>query len=101
MNSSVSEIRPPQAKSVTVTDDSVALDLVDGRTIRVPVLWYPRLAHASPAERANWQLVARGQGVHWPDLDEDISVESLLEGRPSGESPASLGRWLEMRSRQD
>ncbi len=99
MNSSASDIQPPRAKSVNVTEDAVTLELTDGRKICAPLAWYPRLAHGSPAERSNWELTGRGQGVHWPDLDEDISVESLLGGRPSGESPSSLSRWLAQRSR--
>jgi len=73
------------------------VDLADGRTITVPVAWFPRLAHGSEAERANWRLIGRGQGIHWPDLDEDISVESLLSGRRSGESDGSLKKWIEGR----
>jgi hypothetical protein len=74
------------------------VDLRDGRTITVPLEWYPRLAHASTAERANWRLIGTGEGIHWPDLDEDISIEGLLAGRPSGESPASFQKWLARRS---
>jgi hypothetical protein len=77
------------------------VDLVDGRTVAVPVAWYPRLAHGSASERANWRLIGRGEGIHWPDLDEDISVDSLLAGRASGESQASLQRWLEGRRAPD
>lgn len=80
-----------------VTDDALMADLSDGRTISVPLAWYPRLAHATPAERLNWRLIGVGQGIHWPDLDEDISIEGLLAGRPSGESQESLKRWLEAR----
>jgi hypothetical protein len=86
-----------QAQGVTVTDDTLAVDLTDGRTVSVPLAWYPRLAHASPTERSKWRLVGAGEGIHWPDLDEDISVEGLLAGRPSGESQRSLERWLEAR----
>ena len=92
------EQRPgPAVTSVAVTDDAVRLELTDGRTITAPLAWYPRLAHGTPAERAHWRLVGRGAGVHWPDLDEDISLEGVLAGRPSGESQASLKRWLESR----
>lgn len=97
MSSSAIELRPPRAQSVVVTDDSLAVDLVDGRTVSVPVSWYPRLSHATPPERENWRLIGEGEGVHWPDLDEDISVEDLLSGRPSGESQSSLKRWLAAR----
>jgi hypothetical protein len=73
------------------------VELVDGRTISVPVAWYPRLAHGSASERNHWRLIGAGEGIHWPDLDEDISVEGLLAGRQSGESQASLRRWLQTR----
>jgi hypothetical protein len=85
------------AQQVTVTDDALIVDLVDGRTVSVPVSWYPRLAHGTPAERSNWRLLGRGEGIHWPDLDEDISVAGLLAGRHSGETQSSLQRWLKSR----
>jgi len=94
MTSSATEATAALATRVTVTDDTLTVDLSDGRTVSVPLAWYPRLVHASPAERRNWQLIARGEGVHWPDVDEDINVAALLAGRPSVESPASLQRWL-------
>ncbi len=74
------------------------MDLADGRTLAVPLAWYPRLLHATPAERANWRLIGNGQGIHWPDLDEDISVGNLLAGKPSGESQASFKLWREGRT---
>jgi hypothetical protein len=83
-----------RAQQVVVTEDTLTVDLTDGRTISVPVAWYPRLLHARPEERHNWRPIGAGEGLHWPDLDEDISVDNLLAGRPSGESQASLGRWL-------
>jgi hypothetical protein len=92
------EIEVPEVQAVTVTDDTLSVELSDGRTISVPILWYPRLAYATPAERNNWQLIGRGIGIHWEDIDEDISVEGMLAGRPSGESQASLARWLESRA---
>ena len=82
-----------------MSEDSLTVDLSDGRTVTVPLAWYPRLAHATPTERNNWRLIGRGEGIHWPDLDEDISVASLLAGHPSGESQTSLHRWLESRQR--
>ena len=82
------------AATVSVTDDTLTVELTDGRSISVPLAWYPRLLHASSAERRTWQLIARGEGIHWPDMDEDISVSSLIAGRPSAESAASLQRWL-------
>ena len=90
-------IREARAQRVSLTDAALVVDLVDGRTITVPVTWYPRLAHGSSADRAHWRLIGEGEGIHWPDLDEDISVEGLLAGRRSGESQASLRRWFETR----
>ena len=92
------DFRPaPLATGVTVADDALVVELSDGRTLSVPLAWYPRLLHGAPAERGRWRLIGAGEGVHWPDLDEDISVEGLLAGRPSGESQRSLKRWLESR----
>ena len=82
-----------EARHVRVTDDSLVVELRDGRTVSVPVKWYPRLAAGRPAERRKWQLIGPGTGIHWPDLDEDISVEGLLLGLRSSESAASLKRW--------
>jgi hypothetical protein len=82
---------------VTASDDSLTVELADGRTIVVPLAWFPRLAHGTPTERANWRLIGGGAGIHWPELDEDISVESLLAGRRSGETQTSLRRWLQAR----
>lgn len=80
---------------VTVTDETLTVDLEDGRSITVPIGWYPRLSHATPAERANFVVSGAGYGIHWPDLDEDIGVEGMLLGKKSGESAASLAMWLE------
>jgi hypothetical protein len=90
---------PAKAVQVTVTDDTLTVDLEDGRTIAVPISWYPRLAYGTSEERANVQIAGAGYGLHWPDLDEDIGVDGLLLGKKSTESVASFGRWLE-RSRQ-
>ena len=87
-----------KAQSVSVTADTLAVDLSDGRSISVPLAWFPRLLHGTPEERNNWRFIGGGVGVHWPDLDEDISVENLLAGKPSGESQSSFKRWLEKRS---
>ncbi len=84
-------------RNVTVTDDTLTLDLADGRTISVPLAWYPRLLHGTPDERSRWEWVGDNEGIHWPDLDEDISVEGIIAGRRSGESQPSLQRWLERR----
>ncbi len=97
MTTSKVEIKVPDALGVAVSDDALTIELSDGRTISAPLAWYPRLLHATPAERGNWRLIGKGQGIHWKDLDEDISVEGLLAGRHSGESQASLKRWLEGR----
>jgi hypothetical protein len=85
------------AASVSMTDDELVIELVDGRTLAVPLAWYPRLLHGTPEERQRWELIGRGIGIHWPALDEDISVAHVLGGVPSGESPSSLKRWLESR----
>jgi hypothetical protein len=87
-----------KAQNVVVTDDTLVVDLNDGRTISVPLAWYPRLLHGTSEERNNWRLIGDRDGIHWPDLDEDISVENLLSGKPSGESQNSFKRWLEKRS---
>jgi hypothetical protein len=100
MSTSGNELRDAIAESISVSDDSLVADLADGRTITVPLAWFPRLAHGTPEERANWRLIAGGEGVHWPDLDEDISVASLLVGRRSGETQDSLRRWLQRRESQ-
>jgi len=83
--------------NVEVTDDTLSVDLEDGRTVSVPIGWYPRLANGTPAERANLQISSAGYGVHWPDLDEDIGVEGLLLGKHSSESATSFERWLQHR----
>ncbi len=95
MNISTVEVRVPDAEDVTVTEDTLTAELSDGRTISVPLAWYPRLVNATEEERGNWRLIGGGQGIHWPDLDEDVSVEGLLAGRPSSESQQSLQRWLQ------
>ena len=92
---STTEISVPQAMAVSVTEDALAVQLSDGRDISVPLSWYPRLVHATPEERGHWELIGGGEGIHWPDLDEDISVEMLLAGRKSGESRRSFKQWLE------
>ena len=83
--------------NVSLTEDALSVDLSDGRTIFVPLSWFPRLLHATKEERKNWRVIANGHGIHWEDIDEDISVEGLLAGKPSGESQASFKRWLERR----
>jgi uncharacterized protein DUF2442 len=92
------EISIPTIERVTVTEDTLSADLRDGRTISVPLARFPRLLHATQQERTNWRLIGRGHGIHWPDLDEDVSAEGLLFGKPSGESQTSLQKWLDARS---
>jgi hypothetical protein len=90
----ISALDRPSAVAVTIDDQSLSVELSDGRTIAAPLAWYPRLLHATPKERACWRLVADGEGIHWPDLDEDVSVEGLIAGRPSMETADSLAHWL-------
>ena len=85
------------AQDVQVTEDTLSVDLSDGRSISAPLAWYPRLVHATDPERRNWRLIGAGHGIHWNDLDEDISVAGLLAGKPSGESQASFAKWLQAR----
>ncbi len=99
MNTLVNELADVKALEVSVTDDTLAIDLTDGRTLLVPLTWYPRLWHGTLEERQNWRLIGDGVGIHWPDLDEDISVEGLILGKRSGESQRSLQRWLEQRTK--
>jgi hypothetical protein len=89
-----------KARKVRVTDRALTVELQDGRVVSVPVTWYPRLAEASRRERGAWVLIGPGAGIHWPALDEDISVDGLLRGLPSGESAASLRRWRASRRRR-
>src|SRR5947208_889053 len=91
------DTREARAQRVSLTEDALIVELVDGRCISVPLTWYPRLSHGRPDERDHWRLIGNGEGIHWPDLDEDISVEGLLAGRRSGETPASIQRWLNTR----
>ena len=92
------EITVPKAEDLRLTKDTLSVDLSDGRTISVPLAWFPRLVHATQEERNNWRLIGKGHGIHWEDVDEDVSVEGLLAGRPSGESQASFKKWLEGRA---
>ncbi len=88
----------PTVLDIGLTEDSLIVELSDGRTISVPLVWFPRLLHGTPAERDHWRFIGDGEGIHWPDLDEDISVENLILGKPSGESQKSFKRWLENRA---
>jgi hypothetical protein len=100
MNSLAVETQSASAQKVTVSEDSLIVDLVDGRTIIVPLVWFPRLWHGTPEERDNLEIIGNGTLIHWPELDEDLSVAGILAGRHSGESPQSLKRWLEVRASQ-
>jgi hypothetical protein len=100
MNSLAVEIQEARARSVRVSEDALAVDLLDGRTVIAPLAWYPRLWHGSPDERNHCELFGDGTYIHWPDLDEDLTVAALLAGRRSAESPQSLKKWLEARTSQ-
>jgi hypothetical protein len=94
MSTSGVEIRDVSAKGVNVSEDALTVDLADGRTISVPIGWFPRLAHGTNEERSHWRLIGVGEGIHWQELDEDISIESLLAGQRSHETSESLRNWL-------
>jgi hypothetical protein len=88
------------AETVSFSNDSMTVRLDDGRTLSVPLAWYPRLLHGTPQEREQFELIGDGEGIHWPKLDEDITVDGLLAGKRSAETDASLSRWLDKRNRQ-
>lgn len=98
MSTSALESRPATAVAVAVDEETLTVTLGDGRTVSAPLAWYPRLRHGTMDERKDWRLTGSGRGIHWPGLDEDISVASLLAGLPSAESQASLRRWLDSRT---
>src|SRR4030067_1524434 len=100
MNISAIEIEIPRAENVRVTGNTLTVDLSDGRTISAPLEWFPRLVNATQEERNNWRLIGRGHGIHWEDIDEDISVEGLLAGRPSGESQESFKKWVTQKQKK-
>jgi hypothetical protein len=79
-----------RVKGVRVTEDSLSVDLMDGRTITVPLAWYPRLLSATPAQRQNWKVAGGGFGIHWPDVDEDLSTHGLLHGAPAPRAAVSV-----------
>ncbi len=85
------------AENVKVSKDTLTVDIDDGRTISVPLSWFPRLLYGSPHERNNWRFIGRGEGIHWPDLDEDLGIAGLLEGIPSNESQESFQKWIKER----
>jgi hypothetical protein len=87
---SISEIKPGErVKNVHFSEDALSVDLMDGRTISVPLVWYPRLLHATDKQRSNWKISSGGYGIHWPDIDEDLSTEGLLRGAPAPRQPLS------------
>ena len=98
MSSLAVENQAPLATQVKVTRATLSVEIADGRTISAPLAWYPRLSHATADERNSWRLIGGGRGIHWPALDEDISVANLLAGQPSAESQASFNKWLAGRS---
>jgi hypothetical protein len=97
MSSLVVEIQEARARSASVTHEALTVDLMDGRTIVVPLVWYPRLWHGTPQERSRVEIFGDGTYIHWPDLDEDLTIAGLLAGRRSDESPQSLRKWMESR----
>jgi hypothetical protein len=97
-SSTIELLTIPLIQKVTITDDTLSVDLSDGRTISVPLAWYPRLLNGSILERNDYRLIADGSGIHWHQLDEDISLKNLILGQPSGESQTSFQRWLKNRS---
>jgi hypothetical protein len=99
MSSSALETREALATRVEVNEDTLSVELADGRTIAVPLAWFPRLAHATAEERGSWRLIGGGRGIHWPAVDEDISVANLLAGQPSAESQSSFKKWLAGRAK--
>jgi hypothetical protein len=95
----VNELQAVRALEVNITEDNLVVELEDGRILSIPLTWYPRLWHGTMEERQNWRMIGDGMGIHWPELDEDISIEGLILGRRSGESQRSLNRWLEQRGK--
>jgi hypothetical protein len=99
MSSSTVDTRDALATRVEVSNDSLTVDLADGRMIAAPLGWYPRLMQATAEERNTWRLIGGGRGIHWPAVDEDISVANLLAGKPSAESQTSFKKWLAARAK--
>lgn len=91
------ESKVPCAVNVVVSSNAIKVDLSDGDTLNVPLEWFPRLHYATMEERNNWRLIGMGHGIHWEDIDEDISVEGLMAGKPSYESRKSFNKWLNQR----
>ncbi len=80
-----------RVRDVRIDDDRLTVELMDGRGIAVPLAWYPRLFEATPAQRQNWEVAGGGYGIHWPDVDEDLSTEGLLRGAPAPRPQGSAG----------
>lgn len=100
MSSLTLEIKIAKILEVSITEDTLTVELSDGRTISAPLSWYPRLLHSLEQERSNWRLIGQGEGIHWPDIDEDISIENLILGHASGESQRSFDSWLMSRAKK-
>ena len=100
MNYLGTEIEEARASEVDVKDDALIVHLVDGRSISVPLAWFPRLWYGTQQERARFEIIGDGSYIHWPDLDEDLTIAGILAGRHSGESPDSLKRWLAGREKK-
>lgn len=99
MSTLKNKIKEARATKIKITEEELIAFLDDGRTIAVPLSWYPRLLNGSEKERNNWRFIGEGIGIHWPELDEDISVEGLIDGIPSQESQSSLKKWLQTRGK--
>lgn len=99
MNSLAISLHIPCIIDTKINDHTLTVELDDGRTISVPTAWYPRLMNGTQVERDQWRIIGKGAGIHWESLDEDISVEGIIAGRPSGESQASLKKWLDARQK--
>ena len=100
MNSLVAEMQEARARRVEINEETLTIELMDGRVISVPLAWYPRLWYGNPEERAHFEIIGDGTIIHWPDLDEDLSVSGMLFGRRSAETPKSLKKWLEAHGKQ-
>jgi hypothetical protein len=97
MSSLAVEIEEARARNIQVSEDALTVDLVDGLTIIVPLVWYPRLWYGTDQERSNYEIIGDGSLIHWPDVDEDLAVAGILAGRRSGESKQLLKKWLDRR----
>jgi len=99
MSSSHTKSSVARALSVVISVDTLSVDLEDGRSVSVPLSWYPRLLHGTESERNDWKIIGDGEGISWPSLDEDISTDGILAGNPSAESDRSLQKWLGSRNK--